>query len=231
MNEQQLLGVIIRYFREEIFERHLAALEDRYTSLQSYDPNLFLLPYLSKILEDEVNPSGVAKALYFARTLATSINTSFGHHIKKILVDNDLAQPYGSTRSNLVVFTDRTDQRLTGCLLKSGPYTINSGDKSGIIDKLNGCQGVDRKVVGVIYGHSDNLNAHYIQLREANGIPVYTGQEFWYRVTGFSDFYDNLIIQLTDLARTLQTQGRFQIGLESLTQQTGQSPIFNFFNL
>lgn len=226
MNEEQLLNAIINYFRDEIFQPHLEELENEYANLNSYASNLFLLPYLSKIIEGEFNAAGTGKALFFARTLSTSINTSFGSHIKKVLVNNGLAQSYGQSRSNIIIFTDQTTDILTGCLLKSGPNTINSGDKSGIRDKLDNLHDVDSRAIGVIYGSHNELNNHYIQLEE--DYEIFVGQDFWHRITGFHSFYDDLTVQLNNLAESLQSEGLFQAGLEALTQQVGQSPLFNF---
>jgi len=220
MTQEQLLNSIIGYFRQEVFEPHLRNLEVDNAELSSYSANPFLTPYLSKVLEDEYNARGVAQVLYFSRVLSTSITTSFGSHIKKILVENKLAESR-SKKANVISFTDHTTGLLTGCVLKAGPNTINSGDKSGIRRKLKSIAGVDRLALGIIYGSESKLNSSYTSLQKS--YDIFVGKVFWHRITGFEDFYDNLETRMRNLPIELNTEGRFDNGLERLTQQIENS--------
>ncbi|WP_312365570.1 PmeII family type II restriction endonuclease, partial [Sphingobacterium sp.] len=193
---------------------HLHELENDNANFESYSANPFLLPYLSKIIEGEYNQRGIAKALFLPRVLMSSITTSFGAHIKQILVNNNLAESR-SNRSNIISFIDQVTHQYTGCVIKAGPNTINSGDKSGIRTSLNGIQGVEHRVIGVIYGSENDLNQNYLRLQEE--YEIFIGVDFWYRITGYEDFYVNLGERLRDLSESLNTDGMFNIGLERLT--------------
>jgi len=81
MNEKQLLTVITQYFKNKIFENHKINSLQKHSKLKSYKINPITVKYLSKILENNLTPLGIAKALYYPRVLGTSINTSFGTRI------------------------------------------------------------------------------------------------------------------------------------------------------
>ena len=216
MPQEQTLRSIIDYFRQEIFEPHLNALENKFANLDSYAANPFLSPYLSRILENEYSANALAKTLYFSRTLSTSINTSFGTHIRKVLVKNNLAQSINS-RSNIISFTDRTTNLSTGCLLKAGPRTINSGDIVGIRRTLDNLNDVEHRAIGVIYGSEEDMNASYQELAKTHNI--FLGKDFWHRITGDETFYGQLSQAMIELSNNLDIEGQFQMGLERLTNK------------
>jgi len=84
MTEIELTAQIVDCFEKNIFENHLSAIEKTHSKLKSYNINPIILKYLSKILENNYTPEGVAKALFYPRVLGTSINTSFGTRIQDI---------------------------------------------------------------------------------------------------------------------------------------------------
>lgn len=215
MPQEQLLSNIVDYFQQEIFEPHLRNLQNDYANFDSYSANPFLLPYLSKIIEGEYSERGIAKALYLPRVLSSSITTSFGSHIKQILINNNLAESR-SGRSNIISFTDHISGIYTACILKAGPYTINSGDKALIRSNLRGINGVENRAIGVIYGSENDLNGSYVNLQEE--FDIFVGKQFWQRITGYEDFYDNLSERLRIVSENLDTDGRFGAGLDRLTE-------------
>lgn len=91
MNEKELLKRIVDYFENNIFKNHIAISLTKNATLRSYNINPIVVKYLSKILEGNYSPEGVAKALYYPRVLGTSINTSFGTRIQNMFVELDLA--------------------------------------------------------------------------------------------------------------------------------------------
>lgn len=216
MSSETLIANIVGYFRSDIFEPHLNKLEGEYAALSSYSPNPFVTPYLSKLIDNEYNAYGSASALYLSRVLTTSINTAFGSHIRKILVANSLAISINS-RSNIISFTDRTTNAHTVCLLKSGPNTINSGDKVGIRNKLEAYNTFDNKAIGIIYGSVADINAHYVALQSR--FELFVGADFWHRITGHPNFYNDLTRELRHLIEEFDTHGRVQSGLNSLTNR------------
>ena len=91
MKEAELLKKIVEYFQEFIFKNHINASIVIHSKLKSYNINPIVVKYLSKVLEGNYSPEGVAKALYYPRVLGTSINTSFGTRIQKMFVDLGIA--------------------------------------------------------------------------------------------------------------------------------------------
>lgn len=77
MDEKVLLFNIVQYFKKNIFENHISAAIKVHSKLKNYNINPIVVKYLSKILENDYTPTGIAKALYYPRILGTSINTSF----------------------------------------------------------------------------------------------------------------------------------------------------------
>ncbi|MDR0265066.1 MAG: hypothetical protein LBJ04_17745 [Sphingobacterium sp.] len=213
MPQEQLLSSIVDYFQQEIFEPHLRNLQNDYANFDSYSANPFLLPYLSKIIEGEYSERGIAKALYLPRVLSSSITTAFGTHIKKILINNNLAESR-STNSNIISFTDHISGLYTACILKAGPNTINSGDKSPIRSSLRSIENVENKAIGIIYGAENELNGSYVNLQEE--FDIFVGRQFWQRITGYENFYINLSERLRVLSENLDTNGRFDGGLNRL---------------
>lgn len=92
MKQEQLIEKIVEYFRANIFEKHIMTSLNKSSKLKSYNINPIVIKYLSKVLEDNYSPLGVAKALYYPRVLGTSINTMFGTQIQNMFVALDLAQ-------------------------------------------------------------------------------------------------------------------------------------------
>ncbi|MFT7037253.1 MAG: hypothetical protein ACJA2S_005797 [Cyclobacteriaceae bacterium] len=73
--EKELLEITTDYFRVNIFENHKKNVLKEHSKLKSYKINPILVKYLSKVLEDNFTPTGIAKALYYPRVLGTSINS------------------------------------------------------------------------------------------------------------------------------------------------------------
>lgn len=110
MNENKLLEIVTKYFEEKIFDNHKINALKNHSKLKYYKINPILVKYLSKILEDDFTPIGIAKALYYPRVLGTSINTSFGTRIQNMFVELKLAN--GSLIKGMdIEFTDKIDNR------------------------------------------------------------------------------------------------------------------------
>lgn len=110
MEELKLIESIVEYFRVKIFEKHISSSLTNNSKLKSYNINPIVVKYLSKVLENNYSPEGVAKALYYPRVLGTSINTSFGTQIQNMFVDLGLAQ--GSMIKGMdIEFIDYVDNR------------------------------------------------------------------------------------------------------------------------
>ncbi len=237
MTEQELTVAVVDYFEKNIFQHHLKAISKTHSKLKSYKINPITVKYLSKVLDNQYNPEGIAKALYYPRVLGTSINTIFGTSIQKMFVVLNLAQ--GSMIKGMdIEFRDQIDNRKKWCQLKAGPNTINSEDVQPLMKKfsdtinlartnsaLSGINNTDF-IVGVLYGELVELSLHYKKIDRVH--PVIVGRDFWHRVTGFPYFYDQLVIALSECIANLDTADIFEGGCKELANDIRSSPLFDF---
>lgn len=235
MNENELLVIITKYFKEKIFENHKINALKTHSKLKSYKINPIIVKYLSKILEDDFTPLGIAKALYYPRILGTSITTSFGTRIQNMFVELDLAN--GSLIKGMdIEFIDKIDNRKKWCQLKSGPNTINSEDVNPLLKKFTTVTNLARTnsinmnnsdlILGVLYGEETQLSQHYKKINSQ--FPVIIGKDFWHRITGFESFYEKLVSNLDLMILTLDTEDFFKQGYIALSKEIEASKLFDF---
>lgn len=237
MGEHILINRVVEYFQKNIFENHISASLDKHSQLKSYNINPIVVRYLSEILEGEYTSMGVAKALFYPRVLGTSINTSFGTRVQNMFIDLEIAS--GSMIKGMdIEFTDKIEHRKKWCQLKSGPNTINSEDVTPLLKKFNDTINLARTnramqninntdfVVGIIYGDESELSQHYKRINET--FPVVIGKDFWHRLTGHANFYDNLIQALYTSINNIDTKDLLNRGCEKLALEIEASPLFKF---
>ena len=235
MTEINLRKKIVEYFEKRIFEKHIDSSLKVHSSLKSYNINPIVVKYLSKVLDDKYSAEGVARALYYPRVLGTSINTSFGTQIQKMFVELGIAS--GSLIPGMdIEFVDKIDKRKKWCQLKSGPNTINSEDVKPLIKKFTDTIRLAKTnnshlsnsdfIVGVLYGDPSELSMHYKVIDKIH--PVLVGKDFWHRVTGFSHFYDRLVIALHESISNLDTKDFFKKGCNNLAEEIRNSSLFHF---
>lgn len=235
--KQALIDSIVEYFRVKIFEQHIQTALTVHTKLKSYNINPIVAKYLSVVIEGNYTPEGIAKALYYPRVLGTSINTSFGTRIQDMFVELGIAK--GSMIKGMdIEFIDKTDNRQKWCQLKSGPNTINSEDVTPLIKKFTDTINLARTnkalaginntdfIVGVLYGDKSELSMHYKRIDAQH--PVIVGTDFWHRVTGHTDFYNQLVSALHDTILALDTKDLLNKGCEQLANEIRTSPLFHF---
>jgi len=229
------LNIVQNYFKEKIFENHKKNVLTRHSKLKSYKINPITVKYLSKILENNFTPLGIAKALYYPRVLGTSINTSFGTRIQNMFVELGLAN--GSLIKGMdIEFEDKIDGRKKWCQLKSGPNTINSEDVNPLLKKFSTVANLARTnsinlnnsdlILGVLYGEESQLSQHYKKIDEKH--PVIIGTDFWHRLTGYPNFYKKLVNQLDELIINIDTEDFFKRGYMSLAKEVETSDLFDF---
>lgn len=235
MNEEKLLEIITEYFKDKIFENHKISALKTHSKLKSYKINPIIVKYLSKILEDNFTPLGIAKALYYPRILGTSINTSFGTRIQNMFVELNLAK--GSLIKGMdIEFIDKIGNRKKWCQLKSGPNTINSEDVNPLLKKFTTVTNLARTnamtmnnsdlILGVLYGEEEQLSQHYKKIDTQ--FPVVIGKEFWHRITGFEQFYTKLVSNLDLMILNLDTEDFFRQGYIALSKEIASSDLFDF---
>lgn len=194
------------FFREEIAENHRKNTL-KLEHIKEFNLNPFLDNYKANFLLGDSSPRSKATALVYARTLGTSINTSFGTNLQKFC--SDILSGYASTTSGIdIEFDDFIDGRRKYCQIKAGPNTINKDDVKTISDHFSGIKnlartnnlniGLNDLIVGVFYGEIKDLSGHYKNIEK--DYPVYIGKEFWYRLTGDSNFYNELTSAIDEVA-------------------------------
>lgn len=208
-NKDEILEGAKNWFRETIVENH-AKNALKLVDASQFIINPFLAVYLANFLTGNSSNESIAKALVYARVLGTSINTSFGQNIQKFI--SEVLDGFGSTTSGIdIEFIDQIDQRKKYCQLKAGPNTINKDDVETIaghfkavknLARTNSIQlSFDDMVVGLVYGEDSELSAHYKRISKDYDYPVYAAREFWYRLTGDNDFYEDLIGAIGSVAK------------------------------
>ena len=194
------------FFRNEIAKNH------RKNTLKlkhqkEFNLNPFLDKYKANFLLGDSSPKSIATALIYARTLGTSINTTFGTSLQKFC--SSILSGYASTTSGIdIEFIDFVDGRKKYCQIKAGPNTINKDDVPTIINHFTAVKNLARTnhldigfndlIIGVFYGTEKELSVHYKKI--AKEYPVYIGQDFWYRLTGDINFYHALTSAVDEVA-------------------------------
>jgi hypothetical protein len=135
-----------------------------------------------------------------------------------------------------IKFIDKVDGRKKWCQLKSGPNTINSEDVNPLLKKFSNVTNLARTIaislnnsdliLGVLYGNSSQLSQHYKKIDAL--FPVIIGKDFWHRITGFSNFYSKLVLNLDDMILTLNTEDFFEKGYKALAKEIEASDLFDF---
>lgn len=235
--ENELIIEIVNYFETYIFENHINASLKVHSKLKSYNLNPIVVKYLSKVLEGNYSPQGVAKALFYPRVLGTSINTSFGTRIQNMFVELKIAD--GSLIKGMdIEFVDQIDNRKKWCQLKSGPNTINSEDVKPLIKKFTDTIQLARTnralmninntdfIVGVLYGETSELSMHYKEIDKFH--PIIIGKDFWHRITGFPNFYEGLVAALHECINNLDTKEFITKGCDELADEIRNSTLFHF---
>ena len=206
--KKQILQKAQDWFVESIAQNHIKNTE-KLIKPTAFKINPFTAVYLANFLTGNSNPESIAKALVYPRVLGTSITTSFGTNIQKFT--SEVLSAFGSTTSGIdIEFIDQLDGFKKYCQMKSGPETINKDDVETIAKHFSGVLNLAKTnslriahsdmIVGVLYGDSGDLNAHYKRITSEYHFPVYIGQNFWHRLTGDESFYAELIASIGSVA-------------------------------
>lgn len=214
------------FFKNEIVEAHINVGCKKASQLKNYNVNPFLFKYLANFLKGNDNARSIAEALVLPRVLGSSINTSFGMRIQKLI--SELFEGFGSVTHGIdIEFIDALDGRKKYCQLKSGPNTINFDDVETIFNHFQGTInlartnnlniGVNDMIVGVIYGETSELSSHYNRINQK--YPVIVGKDFWHILTGKEDFYFDLIDAVGDVALEADGTNILNQTIEALSKE------------
>jgi hypothetical protein len=126
-----------------------------------------------------------------------------------------------------IEYTDKVDGRKKYCQLKSGPNTINSGDVKPILAEFDSVANLARTnfidfnnndlILAIMYGDKKQLSGHYQRINKK--YPVIIGDEFWYRITGYKSFYQNLISSIDKEISSMPDSNSFQKAIQNLTSE------------
>ena len=202
-SKQELVNIISDEIMKNIIIRNRKKAINKFSKVEEYQINYFLVNYICKFFGESVNAETLSKALYYPKALGTSLTTSFGTQLQKIIVNLGFAK--GSRIPGIdIEFLDKVSEKEIFCQLKSGPNTINSGDVSPIKKKFEKLINLSKTnndlinnhqcVVALLYGSEDQISQHYKKIAETYS--VYSAENFWHRITGYNDFYFSLIDEI-----------------------------------
>jgi len=226
LDKQVILESAKDWFRETVATNHIANTE-KLVDPKAFNINPFTAVYLANFLTGNSSPESIAKALLFPRVLGTSISTTFGNGIQQFT--NDVLGAFGSTTNGIdIEFTDQIDGYKKYCQLKSGPNTINKDDVETIAGHFKSVINLARTnhlrvthndmIVGVIYGEPEQISSHYKRITSQYDFPVHVGQDFWHRLTGEKNFYQDLIAAIGSVAIEADFSNEFKDIIRELSE-------------
>lgn len=197
--------------------------------LKEFNINPFISVSLSNGMYGVLSSENIAKSLLYPRVFGTSINTTFGDKMQK-LCTNYLGAEASGVAGMDIEFIDKIDNKKVIAQLKAGPNTINSGDVELIIKYMrsanrlltqNRVQEIPTFAVCVAYGSLSNISSHYKNIAKENvgaqpNIPIYIGKDFWHRLTGNENFYNELLVLFIDAFKEEDCSEVFRNNLISL---------------
>jgi hypothetical protein len=207
--KERILEAAKNWFREIIVPNHIKNTL-KLSNPKEFQINPFLVKYLARYLTGKGDAQSIAKALILPRALQTSITTSFGTNAQKF-VSELRSSIGGSTTTGIdIEFIDQIDGKRKYCQLKLGPNTINKDDVETINQHFGAVKRLSKQnhipleinqlIVGVLYGEPSDLSTHYINIEKKHFYPVYVGEEFWKRLTGSDQFYNDLSTAISEVA-------------------------------
>lgn len=222
---QALLAQAKDFFRDRIAANHLRNTE-KLENIANFNINPFTHKYLAQFAFGDSSPESMAKALLYPRVLGTSISTTFGNQLQYFC--NEVLTSFASVVSGIdIEFIDTTDGRRKYCQVKAGPTTINKDDVKTIKDHFKGIRNLARTnhldvrttdcIVGVFYGSENDLSVHYRKINE--DYPVYVGADFWKRLTGEPEFYNDLINAFVEVADEMNSKELMDSLVEKLSRE------------
>ncbi len=203
--ESELYQSILEFLRTE-FASVIKSKLTKGHKLKNFKINPFVLTALSSGILGEQTPKNMAKALLYPRVLGTSISTTFGECMQRLCTKYLGASP-SAIQGMDIEFIDKVTDKKVYMQLKSGPNNINAGDVEPVVSKMNKAYRLFQKngigempvfAIGILYGTIDDISGHYKNIQASTvgaqpNIPIYIGQDFWYRITGNSNFYSQMM--------------------------------------
>ena len=221
---------IKEYFKNEFADLILEKLNTGH-KLSKFKINPFILIALSSGVFGKLTSKNMAKALLYPRVFGTSISTTFGAKMQKLCVDYLGAKASGVDGID-IEFEDRVDRKQIMMQLKAGPNTLNKDDVRPILAKMttawrllqmNGAgENMPQFAIGITYGTVDEISGHYKAIRSSSiggqiNVLIYSGQDFWHRLTGDENFYSEMISIFFELFEEVDYSDLLETDLKNLT--------------
>lgn len=224
----------IKNFLKDEFVRPIREKIEKGIKLKDFTINPFISISLSSGMCGSLSCENIAKALLYPRVFGTSISTTFGDKMQK-LCTNYLGAVASGINGMDIEFEDKKEPQKVVAQLKAGPNTINSGDVKPIVEDMraasrllrqNRTQEMPTFAVCISYGEISDISSHYknIAKEEIGGqinTPIYIGKDFWHRLTGNENFYNELLTLFIEAFEEEDCSEIFQSNLDSLTAEIG----------
>lgn len=226
LDKNKILIDAKEWFKESFANSHIKHTE-KLVNPGEFNINHFTAVYLANFLTGNSSPESIAKALLYPRVLGTSVTTIFGTGIQKFT--SQVLGTLGSAVPGIdIEFIDQLDGHRKYCQLKSGPNTINKDDVDTIAGHFTDVIHLSRTnnlrvahedlIVGVIYGKPTDLSFSYKKITKTYHYPVFIGQEFWHRLTGDPEFYDDLLGAIGSVAIEADFSKEFEDVIKKLAE-------------
>lgn len=233
--KKEILNTAVKFFKEKFVKSHVSKIEE-VKHLKSFDYTAFYVNYLSNFLTGNDSSKSLAKALIYPRILATSPSTIFGNVAQKFC--STLKGVLGSTTTGIdLEFVDQIDGRYKFAQIKLGVNTINSKDVNPMIEEFrkakrlamqNNRQIMDADfMAGILFGSHEGMSASYKNIEKY--FPVYVGKDFWQRLTGDDNFYNDLINELGKLAKEAKAKKKLEVAINTLAGEIEEAVKNNTF--
>lgn len=212
--------------KEEIIPAHVENTK-KLSTLDEIKVNPFLWHYLANYYFGNSNYESLATVLVLPRVLGTSITTSFGQRMQSFIT-SVLESSVGSAVSGMdIEYIDALDGRKKYCQVKSGPQALNDPDITTIANNFRAVLNLARTnnlqiqhndlVFAMLYGEPREYNSFVKKL--AKDYEVYTGKEFWHRLTGDESFYFDLSKAMAEVAETVDSKELVRETIKKLTKE------------
>ncbi len=196
------------WMRDELIPAHKVNTL-KLASLDEFNINPFIWPYLAFFLEGNRDYTSLAKALVYPRALGSSISTSFGQRAQRLIVRLFEDSAFGSGIKGIdIEFIDKIDNRRKYAQVKAGPNVVNRDDVETVgrgfetLKNKARLDGLELRTTDMmfclLYGEADQKNG-FVREIERNYV-VSMGEDFWHRFTGDKNFYKDLIAVFAEVA-------------------------------
>lgn len=227
-SESELLNRAQGYFEKNFMKRQKDSIQK--LKLDDIKFNPFLIRELASRISNQIDSISIAKAMVFPRVLGTSASTSFGSNTQNMIV-SIMGQDVSSNVSDMdIEYQSPVTGDYRWAQLKAGPSTINKSDIETIERGFQKAQNLARQnqnkrftfnssICAVMYGSRDQLSNVYKTMEKNGYVNILVGNEFWYDLTGYPDFYINLITAVEKAAQSISLKDSVDDAIDRIAKE------------